>query len=638
MKTSRESGRPGFSRIELLICLLVTIVAGAMSAPLLLSARESARRAHCQENLRRVGTALHAYHDAHGSLPPAAVWVTSETGSMALHTSNLLDRFIRENWALLLLPFSGEQELADRLRLDLVISASENEFVRTAALGWQTCPSDSFNRQENPHRYASPSGREISFARGNYAINGGTNCFRRELSSTASVIGDPEHLLIDSERRTFRLWGNGIAGFNQAFRLQDFVNGSSTLVAVEEVRSGIHPIDPRGTWALGHIGSSVTYGHGVNGDDFGPNNPWGRSDDILGCARLQDAVGEETLVRENMPCVWYIDANQNATARSLHPGGANLLFLDGSVRFVSDAVDPGLWHVMHSRETPPKTLSDLDTQLQATAPPPDAPPSPIARVSPIPEEPLSVLTNSLGMQFSLLPAGEFVMGQPDRQNEHEIPPESPPHIVRLQHPFYMARREVTQANYLQVMGTNSSFHTAVDLKRDVSEFPVEQVTWFEADEFCQKLSGVPEERRAGRKYRLPTEAEWEYACRAGSEEPYSWSYERSRDDDSGEAAGIRPPLRLTPVGSYRPNRFGLFDLRGNVWEWCADWFDRDYYARSPAADPQGPGLGYLKVVRGSDWIYIGELCKINYSIMPPWNRNPYVGFRVVCVPLPAEDQ
>ena len=91
-----------------------------------------------------------------------------------------------------------------------------------------------------------------------------------------------------------------------------------------------------------------------------------------------------------------------------------------------------------------------------------------------------------------------------------------------------------------------------------------------------------------------------------------------------------PPLPGVKVGSYPANEFGLHDMRGNVWEWCADWFDRGYYSRSPRDDPQGPAAGYLKVVRGGDWIFVGEVCRINYPIMSPWQRSPFVGFRVVC--------
>jgi formylglycine-generating enzyme required for sulfatase activity len=141
---------------------------------------------------------------------------------------------------------------------------------------------------------------------------------------------------------------------------------------------------------------------------------------------------------------------------------------------------------------------------------------------------------------------------------------------------------------------------------------------------------MEQEQSSGRTYRLPTEAEWEYACRSGRSDPYHWTLQRRPEDDSGDAAGIVPALPLREVGSYPANAFGLYDLRGNVWEWCADWFDRSYYSRSPRDDPQGPAAGFLKVVRGGDWIFVGEVCRINYPIMSPWQTSPFVGFRVVC--------
>jgi prepilin-type processing-associated H-X9-DG protein len=128
-------------------------------------------------------------------------------------------------------------------------------------------------------------------------------------------------------------------GINKAFSLGEFANGRSTLVALEELRAGIGPPDPRGAWALGQIGGSITWAHGVNGDAAGPNNPWPRSDDILGCPALHAAVGSQTLRSEGMPCAHYIDANQQASSRSLHPGGVNVSFADGSVKFIKDTID-----------------------------------------------------------------------------------------------------------------------------------------------------------------------------------------------------------------------------------------------------------------------------------------------------------
>lgn len=156
------------------------------------------------------------------------------------------------------------------------------------------------------------------------------------------------------------------------------------------------------------------------------------------------------------------------------------------------------------------------------------------------------------------------------------------------------------------------------------------VTWQAANTFCQRLSAMPEEQAASRTYRLPTEAEWEYACRSGSREAALGSNRTANVEVNGESAGHLPGLELAPVGSFASNQFGLHDMRGNAWEWTADWYDRDYYARSRVDDPAGPANGYLKVVRGSDWRFVGEPCLIDYHVMPPWKSNPFVGFRIVC--------
>jgi formylglycine-generating enzyme required for sulfatase activity len=286
---------------------------------------------------------------------------------------------------------------------------------------------------------------------------------------------------------------------------------------------------------------------------------------------------------------------------------------------------------MHSRETPRDALVDgFDRNLTLVDAAPEAP-APQTDAAAPGDEPLSILHNSLGMSFVLVPSGEFTMGLPDSGNENDLPDESPAHRVQLTKPYYLGRHEVTQNDFEQVMGRNPSYHQAAVVGGDPSDqFPVEQATWFDAADFCRKLGELPGEQAAGRRYRLPTEAEWEYAARAGSADAYRWRRNRSIDDESGEAAGIEPPLPVKPVGSYPANAFGLYDMRGNVWEWCADWFDRGYYRRSPGDDPRGPARGFIKVVRGSDWTFVGEGCKINYPMLAPWKSSRAIGFRVVC--------
>lgn len=615
---------------DLAALLVVAGLAGAALAPAIARSREAARRRQCADNLRAIGLALRHYHDAQGTLPPAAVWRPAESSSLMLYEVKRFDRTVYENWAQLLLPHLGRDDVAAKFDRALPVMHAANAEARMTRIAEFVCPTDGFNGTHNPYGFQPWDDRPplAEFARGNYAINGGSHSIKRGPESTVQPRGERLQIVLDHERRRFEAIGTGVAGINRCFRLSEFTNGQSTLVAVDEIRAGVHPLDMRGVWALGHIGSSITWAHGVVGDAGGPNNQWDRSDDIFDCGRVHKALGTDRLAALGMPCCSYIDLSQEATARSQHPGGVHVLFLDGAVRFVRDEVDRGLWHVMHSRETPAELLADLDSAVNDDQPPPDAQ---VPRAAMREPELGDRLTNSIGMRFAGIPAGTFTMGVQDRGNDQQPPRECPPHEVTITHGFWLGECEVTQGQFQEVMGRNpSAYATDASDAESTDDFPVEQVTWHDAVAFCERLSELDQEKAAGRSYRLPTEAEWEYACRSSTSEPYTWSARRAAGDDSGEAAGIEPALPVTKVGSYRPNSLGLYDMRGNVWEWCGDWFDRAYYLRSPKSDPQGPATGYLKVVRGGDWVFVGEICPINYPIMSPSQSSPFVGFRVVC--------
>jgi prepilin-type processing-associated H-X9-DG protein len=611
--------------VEVLIVVAVVILLGVLLVPWVSHLRDQARKQTCADRMGAIVKAMHGYHDQNDRLPAAGTWDTSVFRSLALHENRRWDLFIRENWAIELLPYLGQAEIYDLYDSEVPIGDAANAVLRESAVLEYTCPVDTWNTSENPYAYQPTDEKLVTFARGNFAINGGTNSFHTHAGSTSTPTGDHAHLEMNLEIQEFSLWGNGISGFNKSFRLDDFQNGQSTLAAVNEIRAGIDPIDIRGSWALGHIAASVTWGHGVNGDDYGPNNPWARSDDIQDCGLLNEKHGPEKLIELGMPCVSYVDKNQNATSRSLHEGGVNAAFLDGSVRFVSNAVDPSLWHVMHSRETPAGVFAPENHALASWTGSDEEADAPAASVKPDELEPKVI--NSLGMEFALIPAGEFTMGVPDKGNDIDTPPETPAHQVRLSSPYYLGVTEVTREQYEQVMGD-----VPQTAQEDLSPAaPVINVTWQQANEFCERLSLLSDETQEGRHYRLPTEAEWEYASREGQSRAHPWRSVSSSENATGDSAGLKPSLPLTDVASYQPNAFGLYDMRGNAWEWTADWFDRDYYGRSRVDDPAGPKEGYLKVVRGSDWIYCGEGCFINYPILAPWKSSPFIGFRVVCV-------
>jgi formylglycine-generating enzyme required for sulfatase activity len=221
------------------------------------------------------------------------------------------------------------------------------------------------------------------------------------------------------------------------------------------------------------------------------------------------------------------------------------------------------------------------------------------------------VVNSVGLRLVLLPPGKFRMGSPAGEGAAE---EWPRHDVTLSRPFYLGAFPVTQREYAAVMGVNPC--DLAEANRGGPDHPVEYVSWDEAVEFCKRLSALPAERRAGRVYRLPTEAEWEYACRAGTPTAFAFgpalsSYQANFDGRCPHGEAPRGPYleRTSPVGSYPPNAWGLYDLHGNVYEWCADWFGAGYYAHSPAKDPAGPAAGEGRVLRGGSWRVSGWYCR-----------------------------
>jgi formylglycine-generating enzyme required for sulfatase activity/uncharacterized caspase-like protein len=269
--------------------------------------------------------------------------------------------------------------------------------------------------------------------------------------------------------------------------------------------------------------------------------------------------------------------------------------------------------------------------------------------------------NSIGMKLVRIPDGKFKMGSPEREAERFA--DEIQHEVEISKEFWLGIHEVTQQQFLDVMGYNPSYFSLAgkgkpDVKYDLepaggkaklvmvmdtSDFPVENVSWEEAGEFCKKLSARFQERKHGRKYRLPTEAEWEYACRGAhsTDEVFHFgnslsSREANFDGNypyGGSESGVYIG-RTCKVGSYKANRLGLYDMHGNVGEWCADWYGKDYYGMSLPKDPLGPATGMDRVVRGGSFLGLGQDCRSSYRFMAaPASRKVNVGFRVALVPL-----
>jgi formylglycine-generating enzyme required for sulfatase activity len=291
-----------------------------------------------------------------------------------------------------------------------------------------------------------------------------------------------------------------------------------------------------------------------------------------------------------------------------------------------------------------------------------APPSPSPAAAPLGQE--KEITNSIKMKLIRISPGSFRMGSPrDEQDDilaklpksivnqwtHYVRSERQ-HDVEITRTFYLGVYEVTQGQYQKIMGNNPSHFSAFGQGRnqvqglDTTDFPVEKVSYNDAIKFCEKLSALPAEKKAGRVYRLPTEAEWEYACRAPAppEEPPSpvvpYSFGKSISSNQanfngntafgGGAKGTNLQ-RTCKVGSYKPNRFGLYDMHGNVYEICSDWYDKDYFANSPKKDPKGPEKGLERVIKGGAWNYDGGSCRSgSRNSDKPGDSGLYLGFRV----------
>lgn len=226
-------------------------------------------------------------------------------------------------------------------------------------------------------------------------------------------------------------------------------------------------------------------------------------------------------------------------------------------------------------------------------------------------------TNSIGMEFISIPPGSFQMGG-DKVHEQAEDHENPVHRVDIGKGFLMGRFTVTQEQWALVMETNPSEFTG-------DQRPVECVSWHDTQVFIETLN-TQENTQA---YRLPTEAEWEYAARAGAATAYTFGNETSSLNayawHKKNAGG-----QTQPVGQLEPNAWGLYDMHGNVHEWCQDWFDRKYYAQSPTADPTGPDTGLARALRGGDWSSAAWYCRCaSRSLSSPDRRSSRVGFRLM---------
>ena len=235
------------------------------------------------------------------------------------------------------------------------------------------------------------------------------------------------------------------------------------------------------------------------------------------------------------------------------------------------------------------------------------------------------IQNSIAMEFVLIPGGQFMMGSPPSESGRDL--DETLHRVTLTRPFYLQTTEVTQKQWQKVMGYNPS-----QFKNCGNDCPVEMVSWNQVQEFINKLNQL----EGTQAYRLPTEAEWEYACRAGTITPFYTG--PCISTNQANYNGKRPlPIcsagenrdKTVPVRSFAPNPWGLHDMHGNVWEWCQDRYLKKYPKES-VTDPMGPSSGATKVLRGGSWYSKQNLLRSAFrrQDMPDY-RSHAIGFRFV---------
>ncbi|MCQ2251645.1 MAG: formylglycine-generating enzyme family protein [Bacteroidales bacterium] len=231
------------------------------------------------------------------------------------------------------------------------------------------------------------------------------------------------------------------------------------------------------------------------------------------------------------------------------------------------------------------------------------------------QEYITIYANGEPIEMVYVQHGTFTMGATPEQGSDAYDDEKPAHSVTLTNDYYVGKYEVTQKLWKAVMGNSPSYFKGDDL-------PVEQVSWNDVQEFLRKLNSI-----TGKNFRLPTEAEWEYAARGGNK---SRGYKYSGSNDINEVAWYTTNSHdkgTSKVGSFAPNELGIYDMSGNVWEWCQDWYDN--YSSTSQSNPTGPSSGFRRVLRGGGWYDDAGLCRVSCrNGYTPGNRFSFISFRL----------
>jgi prepilin-type N-terminal cleavage/methylation domain-containing protein/prepilin-type processing-associated H-X9-DG protein len=310
-----------FTLVELLVVIAIIGILIALLLPAINAAREAGRRAQCMNNAKQLGLAAINYQESIGRFPFGVMVPKGQDATQTYQWG--------ANWIIQILPYTENPQLARIYNPLKPVSDPSNAALRATNIPTMLCPS---NAIDNSKPYM-PVGRSVegpNWARGNYAGNGSLEQFEQW--------GDAANFLVGPGSRGWSIpWLRGVMGVNESSAMKDITDGASHTCLLGEVRAGVSPIDRRGTWAMGCAGASMLWGHGAT-DDHGPNNNGVEADDIIECGEIQQTFNQATLAQMFMGC-YNGGGNNQATVRSMHPGGAHICMCDGAVVFISDSIN-----------------------------------------------------------------------------------------------------------------------------------------------------------------------------------------------------------------------------------------------------------------------------------------------------------
>jgi len=331
--------RIAFTLVELLVVITIIGILIALLLPAVQAAREAARTAKCQNNMKQLGLALHNYHSQWGVFPPSACWNTADS-TLNIRTVN--QSRLSENWVIMILPFLEQQTLYDKFDLTQYITAEVNRPARGTRLSVMLCPTDGYNRvafDGDVKGYNQGPG----WARGNYAANAALGFMTATEGGNHPQMDGAGNAAFPESVGWQSSLTRGVMGANSSVSIAEIRDGTSNTILLGEIRAGVVAFDPRGVWAMSGGCPSALWAHGYIGDANGPNCPNISADDVNGGEYVHEAVGgAAVLAAMGMGCCGHRPNYQQA-ARSLHLGGVHVCTADGSVHFVNDFVELG-WY------------------------------------------------------------------------------------------------------------------------------------------------------------------------------------------------------------------------------------------------------------------------------------------------------